>query len=75
MNKCYINRNEDNLGNFDSRTNQGIFLGYASRSNAYKWYSKRLCKVVDSIDIRLDEAIPQEEKSQTNEYLEETIYK
>jgi hypothetical protein len=73
--KCYIKRNEDNLGKFDSRTDEGIFLGYASGSKAYKCYNKRLCKVVDSIDVRVDEAIPQKEKSQTNEDPEETIYK
>jgi hypothetical protein len=73
--KCYININEDNLGKFDSRINEGIFLGYAYGRKAYKCYNKMLCKVVDSIDVRVDEAIPQEEKSQTNEDPEETIYK
>jgi hypothetical protein len=73
--KCYIKRNEDNLGKFDSRTDEGIFLGYASGSKAYKCYNKILCKVVDSIDVRVDEAIPQKEKSQTNEDPKETIYR
>jgi len=66
--KCYIKRNEDNLGKFDSKTDEGIFLVYASRSKAYKRYNKRLCKVVDSIDVTMDEEIPQKEKSQKNEY-------
>jgi hypothetical protein len=57
--KCYIKRKEDNLHKFDSLTNEGIFLGYASRSKAYKCYNKRLCKVVDNIDVRVDEVIPQ----------------
>jgi hypothetical protein len=73
--KYYIKRNEDNLGKFDSRTDGGIFLGYAYGSKAYKCYNKRLCKVVDNIDVRVDEAILKEEKSQTNEDPEETIYK
>jgi hypothetical protein len=26
--KCYIKRDDDNLGKFDSRCDEGIFLGY-----------------------------------------------
>jgi rubrerythrin len=54
---------------------KGIFLGYAYGSKAYKFYKKRLSKVVDNIYVRVVEAITEKEKSQTNEYLEETIYK
>jgi hypothetical protein len=28
--KCYIKRLEESLGKFDARSNEGIFLGYAS---------------------------------------------
>jgi hypothetical protein len=48
--KCYIKINEDNLRKFDSKTNESIFLGYASRNKAYKCYNKTLCKFVD-VDI------------------------
>jgi hypothetical protein len=34
--KCYIKRNEDNLGKFDSIDDEGIMLGYFSRSKGYK---------------------------------------
>ena len=34
--KCYIKRNEDDLGNFDSKNDEGIFLGYSSTKKAYK---------------------------------------
>jgi hypothetical protein len=70
--KCYINRNEDNLGKFDSKTNEDIFLSYASGSKAYKCYNKILHKVLDNINVRVDETILQQEKLQTNEDLEET---
>jgi hypothetical protein len=59
--KCYINRNEDNLGKFDSRTYEGIILGYASGRKTYKCYNKGMHKVVDSIDVRVYETIPQKE--------------
>ena len=26
--KCYIKRDDDNIGKFNSRTNEGIFIGY-----------------------------------------------
>jgi hypothetical protein len=40
--KFYININEDHLGKFDSRIDEGIFLGYASERKAYKCYNKIL---------------------------------
>jgi hypothetical protein len=35
-NKFYIKINEDNLGKFDSRVDEGILLGYFSISKGYK---------------------------------------
>ena len=40
--KCYVKINEDNLGKFNSRANEGIFLGYSTKSKAYKCYNKIL---------------------------------
>ena len=73
--KWYIKRNENNLGKFDSKKDEGIFLGYVFGRKAYKCYNKRLCKVVYSIDVRVDESISQKEKSQKNENPKKTIYK
>lgn len=33
--KCYIRRDEDNVGKFDNRENGGIFVGYSTRSKEY----------------------------------------
>lgn len=33
---CYIRRDEEDLGKFDARSDEGIFLGYSTRSKAYK---------------------------------------
>ena len=35
----YIKRNEDDLGKFDSKTDDGIFLGYSSMKKAYMCYN------------------------------------
>jgi hypothetical protein len=53
--KCYIKRNEDNLGNFDSRVDEGILLGYSSKSKGYKCDNKRLHKIVESIYVKVNE--------------------
>jgi hypothetical protein len=34
--KCYIKRLDENLGKFDAISDEGIFLGYASKKKAYK---------------------------------------
>lgn len=57
--KCYIKINEDNLGEFDSKDDEGIFLGYSSTRKGYQCYNKRLCKIVEIIHVRIDKALPQ----------------
>jgi len=52
--KCYIKRDED-LGKFDTRSDEGIFLGYATQSKAYWCFNKRLKKFVESANVRVDE--------------------
>ena len=48
----YIKRNEDDLGKFDSRIEEGIFLGYSSTKKEYRCYNKRLHKIVESADVK-----------------------
>ncbi len=53
--KCYIKNNDENLGKYDDRADEGIFLGYAADSKWYRCYNKRLHRMVDCIDIKVDE--------------------
>ena len=53
--KCYIKNNDENLGKYDDRADEGIFLGYATESKGYRCYNKRLHKMVDCIDVKVDE--------------------
>jgi hypothetical protein len=55
--KCYIKNNYENIGKYDDRVDEGIFLGYATNSKGYRCYNKRLHKLVDCIDIKVDEEI------------------
>ena len=55
--KCYIKNNDEHLGKYDDRDCEGIFLGYAANSKGYNCYNKSLHKLVDCIDIKIDEGI------------------
>jgi FtsZ-interacting cell division protein YlmF len=58
VSKCYIKNNDENIGKYDDRVDEGIFLGYATNSKGYRCCNKRLHKLVDCIDIKVDEEIP-----------------
>jgi hypothetical protein len=49
--RCYIKRLDENLIKIDDRSNEGIFLGYASIKKAYKCYNLRLHKIFESEDV------------------------
>ena len=70
--KCYIKRTEENLGKFDDRADEGIFLGYSIKSKAYKCYNKRLRKIVESADVKIDElrVPPKDNDENFPEYIE-----
>ena len=38
-NECYILKDGESLGKFDSKSNLGIFLGYSTKSKTYKIYN------------------------------------
>ncbi|GAV67912.1 hypothetical protein CFOL_v3_11415 [Cephalotus follicularis] len=40
--KCFIHNNgKEHLGKFDSKVDEGIFLGYSNTSRAYRCFNKR----------------------------------
>lgn len=55
--RCYIKRDDGKIGKFDSRVDEGIFVGYSSKRKAYKCYNLRLGKVVEGINVKIDESI------------------
>jgi adenylate kinase family enzyme len=54
--KCYIKREDDKVGKFDYRVDEGILVRYPSRRKEYKFYNLRLNKIVESINVNIDEA-------------------
>ncbi|KAK1663300.1 hypothetical protein QYE76_051459 [Lolium multiflorum] len=53
--KCYILVKDTRLSKFDSRAQEGIFVGYATDSHAYRVFNKSSGRVVESCDVTFDE--------------------
>ncbi|KAJ9561594.1 hypothetical protein OSB04_006754 [Centaurea solstitialis] len=53
---CYILNNKDNLGKFDSKSDDGIFLGYSSISKTYRVFNKRRQAIEETIHVKFDES-------------------
>jgi hypothetical protein len=72
--KCYIKREDGRIEKFDSRVDKGVIVGYSSTRKEYKCYSLRLKKVVENINVTIDETGGRELKEEENESMEQ-IYK
>ena len=44
------------MGKFDSLSDEGIFLGYSFTSKAYRVYNKRTIKVMETVNVVIDES-------------------
>ena len=54
--KCFVlNNGKDNLGKFDAKADEGIFLGYSLSSKAFRIYNKRTMTMEESIHVVFDE--------------------
>ena len=45
------------MGKFDSRSDEGIFLEYSSISKAYRVNNKRTMKVMEIVNVIIDESL------------------
>jgi hypothetical protein len=69
--KCYIKREDGRMGKFDSRVDKGVLVGYSSTRKAYKCYNLRLNKVVESINVTIDETDKPKSKEEENKSMEQ----
>jgi hypothetical protein len=53
--KCYIKREDGKMGKFDSHVDKGVLVGYLGTRKSYKCYNLILNKVVESINVTIDE--------------------
>jgi hypothetical protein len=70
--KCYIKREDGRMGKFDSRVDKGVLVGYSSTRKAYKCYNLRLNKIVENINVTINETSRLESKEEENESMEQT---
>jgi hypothetical protein len=69
--KCYIKREDGRMVKFYFCVEKGVLVGYSSTIKSYKCYNLRLNKVVESIDVTIDETGRQELKEEENESMEQ----
>jgi hypothetical protein len=69
--KCYIKREDGRMGKFDSHVDKGKIVGYSSTRKAYKCYNLRLNKVVEIINVTIDETGRPESKKEENKSMEQ----
>ena len=71
--KCYILNHRKNLGKFDAKSDECIFLGYSTTSRSYRVFNKKTKTVMESINVKINDAITKvgmvddEERSSTKE--------
>jgi hypothetical protein len=70
--KCYINREDGGMGKFESPVDNGVLVGYSSKRKVYKCYNIRLNKVVESINVTIDETEKPESKEE-NESMKQPL--
>ncbi|XP_075657613.1 uncharacterized protein LOC142627619 [Castanea sativa] len=57
----------ENLGKFDAKSDEGIFLGYSTNSRTYRVYNKRTKTVTESINVVIDDAISEKDVDEDGE--------
>ena len=53
---CFILKNRENVGEFDSRSDERIFQGYSFTRKTYWVYNKRTMKVMEIVNVVIDES-------------------
>ena len=70
---CFILKDRENVRKFDSRSDEGIFLGYFSTSKAYRVYNKRTVKVMETVNVVIDEPLDAGSKKFSEELPKEIL--
>ena len=70
---CFILKDRENVGKFDSQSDEGIFLGYSFTSKAYRVYNKRTMKVMETVNVVIDESLDSSSKKGIKELTKEIL--
>lgn len=71
--QCYILRDMLNLGKFDPKSDEGIFLGYSTSSRAYRVYNTITETVMESINVVIDDDIRTYSKGEISQSAPEAL--
>ena len=52
---CYILNDRDQLGKFQAKSDQIVFLGYSTNSCAYRIYNLKTEIIMESINVLIDD--------------------
>lgn len=63
--KCYILRDREQLGKFDSKSDEGVFISYSTNSCAYRVLNLRTGAIQESINVVIDDQL-NDSSSQVN---------
>ena len=70
---CFILKDRENVGKFDSGSDEGIFLGYSSTSKAYRVYNKITMKVMETMNVVIDKSSDSGSKKVSEELSKEIL--
>ena len=70
---CFILKDRENVGKFDSRSDEGIFLDYSSTSKAYRVYNKRTMKAMKTVNVVIDESLDSNSEKGIEELTKEIL--
>ena len=70
---CFILKDRENVGKFDSRNDEGKFLGYSSTSKAYRVYNKRTMKVMEIVNVVIDKSLDSSSEKGIEELTKEIL--
>ena len=70
---CFILKDRENVGKFDSQSDEEIFLGYSSTSKAYRVYNKRTMMVMETVNVVIDESLDFDSEKSIKELTKEIL--
>ena len=69
--KCYIKREDGRIRKHDSRVDKGILVGYLNKRKAYKCFNLRLDRIVEIINVTIDETDGRKIKESSKDLVEQ----
>ncbi|KAJ9557118.1 LOW QUALITY PROTEIN: hypothetical protein OSB04_011732 [Centaurea solstitialis] len=64
--KCYVLNDQDNLGKFEPKSDESIFIGYSHNSKTYRVFNKRTRSILESSNVDFSEIETYSDASPSN---------